>query len=355
LFELETDRIIAAMSERLLPGEQARIPVRDILAATIPHPLKVFFWADAHALLRREIESGRRGSRFPYDHPDAQALDRQMSTVLVLNFAYSRSEFTERLSDAVHMMTNYLVRPQWTLANVFFEKQPGALASRELENLFRYFSPYSYLKAIILRYTREKNISSYTQRDFAALVRRADGEFIRRKSGAELSALLVPMYDFFSYGVPHETPRTIPVKGLVKFFEDKGMAAVATQLEGELLQGKSELTRAELADSLDAVKRTFGAFDVEAARPEAEDPSYATIEALKAAFSVSERLRITRKIFREEEAAFTSALAAIAGYSSWKQTSKFIDEIFIRNDVNPYSSEAKHFLDVMFQHYHPRH
>jgi len=43
----------------------------------------------------------------------------------------------------------------------------------------------------------------------------------------------------------------------------------------------------------------------------------------------------------------------MSGIASWKDASRFIDEIFIQNDINPYSSDAKRFIDMVYQKFYP--
>ncbi|MBI4810482.1 MAG: hypothetical protein HY800_03395 [Ignavibacteriales bacterium] len=70
--------------------------------------------------------------------------------------------------------------------------------------------------------------------------------------------------------------------------------------------------------------------------------------------SESEKRKFIKKIFKQDEEAYTSALNSMRELSTWKQASKSIDEIFIKYDVDPYSSEATRFIEVMFEQYHPK-
>ena len=50
---------------------------------------------------------------------------------------------------------------------------------------------------------------------------------------------------------------------------------------------------------------------------------------------------------------FDEAVRQLSQMAGWKEASRYIDEIFIRNDVNPYSGEAERFIEIVFQQYHP--
>ena len=125
MFEHETELIIDAVRQRVPRGgsESNSVVLKDILAADIPHPLKTFFRADVEMVLEDELQRHRKGSRFNFHHPEVQSLQKQISSILVLHYGYPLNEFNKRLEDTVHLMINYLIRPQWSLNNVLFEKE----------------------------------------------------------------------------------------------------------------------------------------------------------------------------------------------------------------------------------------
>lgn len=368
MFERETTNIIKTILERIPQTSAESVSIKDILAADIPHPIKTFFRSDVEALLLSELQHHRKESRFFFNHPEVISLQRQINSTLVLHYTFKWKEYEKRVDDAVHMIINYLIRPQWTLTSVIFEKEE-TISSHSLTNLLRYFGPYEYLRDIIVHYLSEKKIASIRKDEFKSLVWKVDGEFIRRKSGDELARMMSPIFDFFDY--PNKTSNNpIMIKALIKFFEDKGLTMVLPRFEGEIAQGKTEMKRRELSELLEDVRRTLGAFHVEKIEFEQTDliekSNKTNIESitesqneslkldLLSSISESEKHKFIKKIFKQSEDAYTSALKSLAKLSTWKQASRNIDEIFIQYDVDPYSSEATRFIEVIFEQYHPK-
>ena len=272
MFEQETENIIDAIRQRILPrgSDQSAIVVKDILAADIPLSMKIFFRADVEMMLEEELLRHRKTSSFNFDHPEIQSLQNQINSVVVLRYSYSGEEFTRRLNDTVHLLINYLIRPQWALTHVLFEKEPS-ISTAALTRMLRYFGPYPYLRDLIVRYVGEKKTAAFTQKEFATLLWKLDGEYIRRKTGEELATMISPMYEFFDF--PRNTgAKGLPIKALQKFFDDKRLIAVLHRLEGELAQGAMELTHRQLADLLEDVRRTVGSFEVEKSQTEEITP-----------------------------------------------------------------------------------
>ncbi|MDI6765793.1 MAG: hypothetical protein QME52_03100 [Bacteroidota bacterium] len=366
MFEQETTDIIKAILSRIPQTSGGSIGIKDILAADIPHPIKTFFRSDVEAMLLSELQHHHKGSRFSFDHPEIQSLQQQINSILVLHYKLKWKEYNQRVDDAVHMIINYLIRPQWALTNAIFEKEQS-ISSHSLISLLRYFGPYEYLREIITHYLSEKKIASIKKDEFKSLVWKVDGEFIRRKSGDELAKMMSPIFDFFDY--PNKTSNnSIMIKALIKFFEDKGLTMVLPRFEGEIVQGKTEMNRHELSELLEDVRRTLGAFQVEKIEFEQTEliekshninsdtaPRDGTLKLdLLSSISESDKRKFIKKIFKQNEDAYTSALKSMAELLTWKQASKSIDEIFIQYDVDPYSSEATRFIEVLFEQYHPK-
>lgn len=374
MFEHEIEHIINTVRQRTIMNSPA-VAVKDILAADVPYPLKTFFRANIEFMLNEELLASRAGSRFSFEHPEVQSLQGQINSILVLNFSYPRAEYHERVDDAVHLMVNYLIRPQWTLKHFLFQKQ-DEITTPLLMRLLRYFGPYEYLKDLIHHYVQEKHITVFRREDFGSFLWRADSEFIRRKDGPEFAKLLAPAYDFLDY--PENTGnRALPIKGLTKFFEDKGVTTIVHAMEGLLVQGTEQLTLMELAELLEGTRRTMGIFGTD--RPlegSATEPREGEPEAVPAhivpsdtpqegktpppappmpwEMTENDRKKIVRKVFKQDENAFIAALYAISDLATWKLASVYIDGIFIKNDVDPYCNEAKKFIDIAYQRYYPR-
>ncbi|MBI1803675.1 MAG: hypothetical protein HY033_12400 [Ignavibacteriae bacterium] len=379
MFEQETEHILEIARQRTIGNAEA-ITVKDILAADVPSPVKTFFRADIEALLLDEFQQHRKKSRFNFRHPEVQSLQNQINSILVLNFTFERVEFLNRLNDTVHLVINYLVRPQWTLTSVLFEHEPST-SPLSLLRLLRYFGPYEYVKDLLVRYVQEKTAAEFTKEEFAFLLWRLDAEYLRRKSGDELARILFPLYEFFDYP-KRSGNKSLPIKALVRYFEDKGLASVLSMLEGATVQGKEEISHRELGELLENVRRTNGAFEavkldvvpqpdnaVEAVastvnpNPLPPSPAEFAQQVPRAPVAVQvpstrvleindgDRKRFTRRIFRQDEAAFASAIGALEHTPSWKEASKVIDEIFIQNVIDPYSSDALRFIETLFKQF----
>jgi hypothetical protein len=355
MLERETDAIITTVTQRTL-GTRESVTVKEILAAEIPHPVKTFFRADVEAILGEELRAQHKASRFNYQHPEVQNLQKQIGSIVVLEYSFRRPEFMERLDESVHMLGNFLIRPQWTLLNALFE-QDQKISASALTHLLRHFGPYEYLRDLLTHYIRDKNVASFTRDEFSSLVSRMDGEYIRRKAGGEMARVMSPVFDYFDFPV-NSGAKSLPVNALIRYFEDKRLSTVISRLEGEASQGKQELGLRELGELLEAVRRTSGAFEVDKWEPEppamagSADGAPAMLLILNS-ISDGDRRRIVRKIFHQDESSFTTAVTAIGSLGSWKEASKFIDEILIRNDVDPYSSEAERFVEIISRQFQP--
>lgn len=370
MLEQETDVIINTVSQRTIAGGEA-VSVKDILAADIPYPVKTFFRADVETMLGEELRTFHKTSRFNFQQAEVQNLQDQINSIVVLHYSFRRTEFLQRLDECVHMLANFLIRPQWTLVNALFEHEES-ISSPILARLLRHFGSYEYLKNLITHYIRDKKVASFSKADFSALVSRLDGEYIRRKAGDEMARVMSPMFDFFDFP-KNAGNKPLPLKALIRYFEDKGLNTVTSRLEGEASQGKQELALRELGQLLEDVRRSSGAFEVEKWDPaEAGELDSQTLDPAGSAaaqeqpqararrppimesISDGDRRRFIKKIFNQDESSFASALDTIRTLSSWKDASKFIDEILIRNDVDPYSTEAERFVEVISQQFQPK-
>ncbi len=383
MFEKEIEIITKALRSNLVPPARAAVQVKDILASDAPQPIKSFFRADVETLLYNEQQAYQKTSHFRHDHPEVRSLQSQINSILILQYEYRSAEFTERLTDAVHMIVNFLLRPQWTMANVIFEKD-DAISTNTLITTFHYFGAYDYLKDIIIRYLRDKNPASVSRKEFVSLLWKADSEYILRKTGDELARIMTPLFDFFDYPANTGT-NTLPVAAILRFLDDKGLMPVVSHLEGEMAQGKSVMSRRELADVLESVRRTSGPFHAEKtdhphppspvipvaapvpatqetpcapslppAAPPPVTPPPAQTSALEKLIGEHDRRRFIKKLFKLDETAFNTTLASLGSATSWKQASRLLDETFIQHEIDPYSSEAERFVDIIFEHFHPK-
>ncbi len=379
MLERETEQIIGVVTQKTI-GQAPSISLREVLAADLLPALRAFFRADVEAMFQEEHNASLGRSRFNHEHPDVKHAHAQLRSAMVMHYVFPRKEYLGRLADAVQLLANYLVRPQWTLTGVVFEKEP-AISVESLRRLMQYFAPYEYFGDVLFRYAEDRNVSAFTRDDFSTLLWKIDAAFVRRKSGQELCDALVPMYEFFDY--PRNSGKfAMPVKALIRFFEDKGLTDAQTRLEGEMAQGLAAVPLHALAGILEDVRGASGQFVAERNDPKpgavpepvapAVDPPAAAPASpahgaartsndagprpgpdVASAIQEGEKRKFIRRIFRQEDAKFDEAMAHLSRTAGWKEASKFIDEIFIENDVDPYSGEAERFIEIVFQQYHP--
>ncbi len=375
MLEKETERIVGIIGQRSI-GTAPSVALKDILASDIPQTVRTFFRSAVEAMLYEEHRAAVKRSRFNLDHPDVRSAQSQLHSAMVLHFSFTRKEYLDRLGDAVHLLANYLVRPQWTLAGVVFEKD-NTITLEALRRLLLYFAPYGYIRDVLYRYAEDRNISTFTRDEFSTILWKIDSAYVRRKSGTELANTLLPLYEFFDY--PRDTGKnSLPLKALIRFFEDKGLTDVQSRLEGELAQGLSELPAASLGEMLEEVRQAAGQFNVERTDARASGPDDATVPGVRtdgadadvaadaggqpdgrfpvnipAAVSDGEKRKFVRRIFQGDGEKFEEAVGLLNRMSGWKEASKHIDEIFIANDVDPYSAEAERFIEIVFNQFHP--
>ncbi|MBR9975699.1 MAG: hypothetical protein KFF77_08975 [Bacteroidetes bacterium] len=72
---------------------------------------------------------------------------------------------------------------------------------------------------------------------------------------------------------------------------------------------------------------------------------------LKQLIPDSDKKKYVRKMFQKDEEAFSRALQVLNGKSSWRKASEYIDELFIKFDVDMYSRIAVKFTDDIYKRY----
>jgi hypothetical protein len=172
VFEKEIERLLSLAVNRTI-GSSEKISVKEVLAGEIPLPLRTLIRVDVEQKLIDELKSKFVNSRFDFSHPEAVSLQQQMNSVLVLNYTFIRKEYLETIHDAIHLMLNYLIRPQWTLNNFIFDKSTQ-VSNETILRSFKHFGAYDYLKEIVARFITEKNIKFITQSEFQSLVLKID-------------------------------------------------------------------------------------------------------------------------------------------------------------------------------------
>jgi len=179
----------------------------------------------------------------------------------------------------------------------------------------------------------------------------------------------LPVYTFFDYP-KNMGDNELPIKAIIKFFDDKGLITVNPRLEGEIVQGKDTIRHSELMTILDDIYNTLGPFAVEKPGPEDDselkkvyddtskdensDTSDLSREQTKNDFLItdSEKKRIIKKIFKDDERSYNTTISALKRCTTWKQASKIIDEVFITYNTDPYSNEAQKFTSIVMKQYY---
>ncbi|MDP2209990.1 MAG: hypothetical protein Q8K98_14635 [Bacteroidota bacterium] len=385
MYEKEIDRLNKLTLIRTI-GSAERISLKEVLAAEIPLPLRNMIRVDVEQKLQDELRNNFVNSRFDFSHPEVISLQNRMNSILVLNYSFNRHEYLELVHDAIHLLLNYLMRPQWTLRSFIFDNTTQVSSDVILKAL-RNFSVYEYLKDLIVRIIQEKNIKLMTINEFQSLIWKCDREFIRRKDGYQLAQITLAIYDFINHG-NRETKSTVATKGLIKLFDDKGMRKVVDRLQIELQRNVNEISFDELCILLEDLRKTYDGFEFENTLQKipAEIPVTAPLKdspvvsitideseavekndsmsdqpsakpqlpPLEKFFDDEERKRFIKKIFRKNEKDFSDAVTDINNMTSWKEASKYVDEIYILNEVDLYSPEATRFTEITYNRFFTR-
>ena len=368
MFERETEVIIKTVVEKLSQNKGNNISLKDILAADIPSVLKSFLHRDTENKLQEELQNFYRNSIFDFTNPEVKYLQDQMNLLLIHNFKFDLNKLSSRIDDTVHLLINYLIRPQWTLTNILFVHADN-VSVEKIKLVLRLFEPYQYMREILENYLFNKNITSLTRDEFKTIIWKIDGEYLRRRTGKEVANLLLPVYTFFDY--PKNTgDNDLPIKAFIKFFDDKGLITVNPRLEGEIAQGKDTIRHGELIAILEDIYNTLGSFTVENPGPEENseqkkidndnsknensNTSDLSKEQAKNDFLISdsEKKRIIKKIFKDDEKSYNTTISALKRCTTWKQASKIIDEVLITYNTDPYSNDAQKFTSIVMKQYY---
>ena len=67
--------------------------------------------------------------------------------------------------------------------------------------------------------------------------------------------------------------------------------------------------------------------------------------------SDSDRKLFVKKLFRRDGQEFRKAVDELGRFRSWQEASHYLDELFVLNNVDPFSKEAVSFTDQIFTRY----
>jgi len=440
MFDQELERLTVIIHARTI-GSRGKITLREILVADIPSSIQYYFRLGVEEKFAREWKQTVSQSKFSYAPATMRTIKNELQSVLVLNYSFPRKEFLHSLDDGIHLMLNYLVRPQWTLRSFVFNNSEKISSTTMLEML-KGFSEYDYIVRIVERVVEETKMAQFTKTELELLLHNLDKEYFQRRTPREIVTIMKPIFRYFNCGSSVGV-ETIPVQAAQKFFEDKKMNSVAEQVQKNMdannwdpvsekdvqnilehifstkgslfaqnspvasdaitpFQNKEEITpqeaeSSEFDDALSSMAPTEG--EVLALLKKPSSPIYFPLEEknipreeesvqiessgdfsardtkeqqhhgplfetkqdverkeenvitsrkdIRSTMSERMQKKFTKKIFRRSEAEYQKAIDTLNAMQSWNEARLYIGDIFIHNEIDPYSSAAAKFTDVI--------
>jgi hypothetical protein len=415
IFESEIEMIMNAVRARTI-GDEETIRLREILSANLHPALKAYFRARVQQILRQERLAEVRSKKLPYAIPEVVRLADQIDLLLVHNYEFGQHDFSLMLDHAVHFQFNFLCRPQWTLVSFIFENQRRRPTS-DIRRKLRYCVDYEYYAELIKRFIDDRGLAEMTYEEFTELLQKIDQEIVSRHSSVELALMTRPLLRFIESAQPAPpgplSASILPINAAIVFFEDKKLNEIKERLESE--RDKKELTSINLGHLANVIEKVrTGNEEAEVAFPDehpeeeqaaavvvgshpvAESPSElpkssktpvkifsdfeedeafaaplaipgegsdggidgvaAASEAfvnLHSLFSPSEEKTFIKKVFHKDDLLFRESLDQLNEMTDWKQASQYLQDIFITNDVDPFSEVAILFTDKVQRRFMP--
>lgn len=404
IFESEIETIMNTVRARTI-GEADAITLRGILRSDIHPAIKAYFKSEVEKQLIEARRQEVRSKNFPYALPEIVSLQRQIDVILVHQYQFDQTEFEVLLDQSVHFHFNYLCRPQWTLLNFMFEERRRITTSELLRKL-RYCADFPYFPRVLQRYIGDKGLAEMEYSEFKSLLKKIDDAILERHSAEDLAALTRPLIRFLEMGLPTTHfamgEPTLPVNAAIVFFEDKQMLALKEKLEEERDQnGIDNITVDQLAKLLkkhlsSIPKRSDESDQVGAEVPDAgsahgvgsddgeqgevvvpeemaESPSNSAAPVGKAEelekhehhpnkllpelpdvhtlFDDTEMRVFTRRIFHKDSVEFRNGLDRLNTAATWLEASLMLDQIFLENNVDPFSKEAIRFTNRIYSRF----
>jgi hypothetical protein len=415
IFESEIELIMNAVRARTI-GEAESIRLKDILAADLHPAVKAYFKARVQQMLQQERGTEVRSKKFPYSLPEVVRLQEQIDLLLVHNYVFGQHDFALMLDHAVHFEFNFLCRPQWTLLNFIFENQRRRPTS-DIRRKFRYCVDYSYYAEIIKRFIDDRGLVELTYEEFTELLQKIDQEIVSRHTSVELALMTRPILRFIESanltpGQEKSEPK-IPINAAIVFFEDKRLNDIKERLETERDRNEiTDLSLRQLANFIEKVRTKNEDAEVEfpeerlaqqaegqvakqqspkqeEAAPEGpkapkapvkifsdfeEDEPFVisqpeaseTLEGsdgepvlsgglvnLHSLFSPSEEKTFIKKVFQKDELLFRESLDQLNRMTEWKEASTYLQQVFMTNDVDPFSEVGILFTDKVQRRFLP--
>jgi hypothetical protein len=388
IFEQEIDQILATVRARTI-GEDESITLRQVLNAAIHPAIKAYCRSEVEKILEEERATEHRSKRFPYSLSEVISLQKQIDVLLVQHYEFTQDEFDRVLDEAVHFEFNYLCRPQWTLLN-YVVGERRRVGMSEVERKLTRCVDYQYFPELIRRYSVDRGLAELTYEEFRSLLERIDREVVRRHRVDELAGMTRSLMSFVDFGKasPHgsDDQPTLPTNAAIVFFEDKHLDEIKARLEHERDKNhRMVMTLADLAavlrevwsdpegsEPVPEVSVSLEEPMVEAApvaplptvelgltpatgvevEPNAILPA-TTLPDLQDLFSPTDVKRFVKSIFHKDDAAFRTALDDLNRFTAWEDASHFLDDLFVLQNIDPFSEEAVEFTDRVYARYFP--
>ena len=382
----------------------------------VPRSIKTYYRCEVERWLVEERKSFPKSTKFNYFLPEVQSLFQQMDMLLIYNYRFDRAEFTSVLDEAVHLQFNYLCRPQWTLLSFVFDKISHT-PTKDIVFKLGYFSDYRYYGDIVKRYLSNKGLAELNIEEFRNLLLKIDEQVLSRHTSSELADLTKPIFEFINIDdyspeslVPidavmvffddkgltgvkerleeereRHTLHHLTMKQLASLIHDvhgtgeSGEAEGGT--EGRAGPGERKVVLPEPPHPVDAGGHPPSSpayeydefFEHKPSRPSEQPKAQSSRQApeekevkpeppqaisadaidLRALIDARKRKRFLKKVFKKDEAHFDASIDTLNAMTSWKEASVFIDEIFIMNDVDPFSKDAIRFTDLVYSRFFP--
>jgi len=245
MLEKETELIVQILTERTI-GARDAITLREVLAAEIPKGIKTYIQADVARWLKRGFKETPQYDRLGVAGPTSRKIVESLIRSLAGEYMFERREFLATLDNAIHFVENYLCRPHWTLEHFVFEQAPR-VDVETLRDKLEYIAEYKYLGSILDRFVRSNQWEEIHVDQFRSLLLKIDDQVVRQHNARETALLARPIYQFLLLG--DDSPnRSIPIKPLLVFYEDKQMGILKEYLERVCqIRDRAELSLNELA------------------------------------------------------------------------------------------------------------
>ncbi len=406
MFEAEMEVIQTALAGITI-HENDSLSLRKLLQIpNVPRAIKVFFRAEVEHWLKGERDAMPPLRRFNTRTPEIESLQQQIDMMLINRFEFDREDFLATLDKAIHFYFNYLLRPEWMLINFVYDNA-STVPVRDILSKLRYCTEYLYYNVALERHFAEKGLVSVRVDEFRKMIHTIDDLVVAAHNSIELARMTTPIYDFLNIG--QIKPRDeVNIDAVIVFFDDKRLDTIRERIEKEkALRGVRTISVWQLASIIEKVRSgnedaeieipeqpvgTSGP-DVPTEMPELPSSSTPAPEAIhesvpapatpvprtvaamvqprvkifdedgivekktthltdiRKIIDAAEQKKIVKKIFKKNEVAFAKALVELNKMKTWKDAAAYLDEIFIGNDIDPYSKDAERFADIVYNRY----